>query len=107
MHRIEGSNGQVEFNGRTVRLTRGGFAGGASHLPAETIPIGAVTDVTVHAPHGLVPGFIHFHSLGDPAPTNYFGATGNSRTLVFKRGSADDIEALRAAVRAVIDARQR
>ena len=100
---IDGSNGQVEFNGHTVRIGRDGFAGGASHLAPEAIPIGAITAVTVHAPRDRA----RLHPLSQHRqhrPTNYMAAAKDGRTLLFKK-SADQIEQLRTAVQAAIDAR--
>ena len=105
MAAIEGSNGQVDYNGHTVHLTRDGFAGGASHLEPEAIPITAITEVTVHPPHSLIPGFIHFHTAGHLAPTNYVAAAKDPRTLLFKKHAADQVEQLRADVQSAIDAR--
>ena len=90
MSQIQGSNGQVEFDGRTVRIGRDGFAGGASNLAPEAIPVTAITAVTVHAPHSVVPGFIHFQTIGHAVPTNYVAAAKDARTLLLRRRRQTD-----------------
>jgi hypothetical protein len=102
MPTISGSNGQLDFDGHTVHIGRDGFAGSASHLPPTTIPVTAITAVTVNAPHSLVPGFIHFHTIGHIAPTNYVAAAKDEHTLLFKKRSANDVEQVRGLVEAII-----
>ena len=97
-----GSNGQVEFNGSSVHITRHGFAGGASHLEPWSMPVTAMTDVLLHEPSGLIPGFISFVTRSHVAPTGYVSAANDEQTVLFKRKQANEIEAVRTAVLAAI-----
>ena len=97
-----GNNGQVEFNGTSVRISRHGFAASASHLEPWSMPLTAVTDVLLHEPTGLIPGFISFVTLAHAAPTGYVSAATDEQTVLFKRKNAEEIHALRGAVLAAI-----
>jgi len=101
----DGTNGQITFNGTSVRITRNGFAGSTSHLEPWSVPLGAVTDVVLHEPGGLIPGFISFVTLGHLTPTGYVSAAKDQQTVLYKRKNAVEIEALRDAVLARIAAR--
>ena len=97
-----GSNGQVQFNGKSVHITRDGFAGGASHLEPWSMPVTAMTDVLLHEPKGLIPGFISFVTRSHAAPSGYVSAATDEQTLLFKHKQAEEIEAVRTAVLAAI-----
>ena len=100
-----GNNGQVDFNGKTVRITRHGFAASASHLEPWSMPVTAVTDVLLHEPSGLIPGFISFVTRSHVAPTGYVSAAKDEQTVLFKHKTAEQIHALRAAVMTAIGSR--
>lgn len=94
----EGTNGQIEFDGSTVRIARGGFAGSTSHLEPWSIPVTGVTDVVLHEPHGIVPGFICFVTASHLAPSGYVGAATDRQSVVFKKKQREEIGQLRDAV---------
>lgn len=94
----EGTNGQIEFTGSVIRIARGGFAGSTSHLEPWSVPVTAVTDVVLHEPHGIVPGFICFVTASHTAPSGYIGAATDQQSVVFKKKHHDEIVQLRDAV---------
>jgi hypothetical protein len=64
MTKFEGGNGQINFDGSVVTITRDGGLGGFSKLPTVTIPIGDVVDVLLHEPAAIIKGWIYIATVG-------------------------------------------
>ena len=98
----QGSNGQLHFDGTTVRITRDGFAGSSSHLQPWSLPVSGITEVQWHEAGTIAPGHISFVTAGHAAPTGYVGSTKDEQTVLFKSKHAAEFEAIRDAVQAKI-----
>ncbi len=95
---VQGNNGQISFDGRSVHVTRGGLGGSASHLEPWSMPITALTDVVLREPRGLIPGSISFVTRSNVTPTGYISAAKDAQSVVFKRKHREAMVALQAAV---------
>lgn len=98
----QGSNGQVHFDGSTVRISRDGFAGSSSQLQPWSFPVSGITEVLWHEAGKVAPGHISFVTAGHAAPTGYVSSTKDEQTVLFKGKHAAEFEAIRDAVQAKI-----
>jgi hypothetical protein len=96
----QGTNGQLHFDGSTVKITRDGFGGSSSHLDPWSFPITGITEVVWHEPGKIAPGHISFVTAGHAEPGGYISTTKDEQSVMFKHKHAPEFEAIRDAVQA-------
>lgn len=91
--RVEGNNGQVEFDGTTISITRDGMKAKllnrGTGVADTRIPIASLTAVNFKAASLTKPGWIEF-----AVP----GTSGANGTVYFERKMSSQFEALRLAI---------
>jgi len=102
MSRFEGGNGQIEFDGATVTITREGGMGGFSDLPTVSIPIADVVDVLVHQPVAIMKGWVYIATAGHEAMPAATEVGKNANTVTINRKQAQALEPFRAEILAAI-----
>ena len=104
----QGRNGQVRFDGKTVTITREGFAARATHGRGEkSIPLRHVAGVQLKPVALLTTGFIQFTVPGELASSKQkgsrtFDATKDENAVVFTKKHEPEFIALRDAIQAAI-----
>lgn len=108
--RAEGYNGQVEFDGAFVTITRKGFVARATIGKGEKrIPVGSITAVQYKPPTALVRGFIAFTIAGGVEKQSRFGrqttsAGHDENAVIVSNKHGSQFDRLRAAVENAIAA---
>jgi hypothetical protein len=109
--RANGHNGQVEFDGTYVTITRKGFLARASVGKGEKrIPLGAINSVQWKPPGALVNGYIQFETAGGGGTRAAFGsqtkqAGHDENSVIVTKKQGPEFERLRAAVEQALAAR--
>lgn len=104
-----GRNGQVHFDGRTVTITREGFAARATHGRGEkSIPLRHIAAVQFKPVALLTTGYIQFTVPGELASTRRskgsrtIDAASDENSVIFLKKQQPEFEALKDAVRSAI-----
>lgn len=104
----EGRNGQVTFDGKTVTITREGFAARATHGRGEkSIPIRQIAAVQFKPNSFATVGFIQFTVPGEMSNNRGKGGRGidaakDENAVLFPKKVEADFVALKEAVQAAI-----
>jgi Domain of unknown function (DUF4429)/Short C-terminal domain len=107
----EGHNGQVNFDGTFVTITRKGFLARASIGKGEKrIPLTSITAVQIKPAGSMVNGFIQFSLPGGNEGRSKFGsqtmdASKDENTVLFTKKQQADFEQLRDEIERAIVAR--
>jgi hypothetical protein len=102
MSRFEGGNGQIQFDGSTVTITREGGMGGFSDLPTVTIPIAEVVDVLVHEPVAIMKGWVYVATAGHETMPTASEVGKNANTVTVNKKQAKAVVDIRAEILAAI-----
>lgn len=104
----QGRNGQVSFDGKTVTITREGFAARVSHGRGEkSIPLRQIAAVQMKPVSLMTTGFIQFTVPGEISSKVQKGGRGldaasDENAVLFLKKQEPDFVALRDAVQAAI-----
>jgi hypothetical protein len=102
MSRFEGGNGQIQFDGSTVTITREGGMGGFSDLPTVTIPIAEVVDVLVHEPVAIMKGWVYVATVEHESMPTASEVGKNANTVTVNKKQAKAVADIRAEILAAI-----
>jgi hypothetical protein len=100
----KGINGQITFDGATIRITREGFVGRSTHGRGEKVlAVKSIGAVQLKPATALVNGYIQFSVSGESSRQSIgFGrsrdASKDENAVVFAKKSLADFEAIRDAV---------
>jgi hypothetical protein len=96
----KGLNGQIEFDGRSVQITRKGLLAFASQglKGGKQIPVKAITSVQFKKAGNLVNGYIQFATGAGEGRGGINQATSDENTVMFKLSAQSEFEELREAV---------
>jgi hypothetical protein len=98
MTRFEGGNGQIEFDGANVTITREGGMGGFSELAPATIPIGDVVDVLVHEPVAIIKGWVYIATTGHESMPSATEVGKNAHAVTLNKKQAQAVEEVRGEI---------
>ena len=100
----KGTNGQIEFDGSRIKITRKGLiALGTQGLKGDkVIPISNVISVQFKNPGKLFNGYIQFATAGGENTQSMMGATSDENSVFFEKKHLEGFEAIRDAVEAAI-----
>lgn len=105
--KVKGMNGQIEFTGDRVIITRKGLLGMVAHGFAGTkeIPIKSISSVQLVKPSLFNRGYIQFtyHGGKEPGP-GVDGAAKDENSVLLAKKHYQETEALKTAVIAAIAA---
>ena len=102
MSAFEGGNGQIQFDGAAVTITREGGMGGFSGLQTVTIPIADVVDVLVHEPVAIMKGWVYIATVGNEAMPAATEVGKNANTVTLNKKQAQALAPVRAEILAAI-----
>jgi hypothetical protein len=102
MSTFEGGNGQIQFDGTAVTITRGGGMGSFSELPTVTIPIADVVDVLVHEPVAIMKGWVYIATAGHESMPTATEVGKNANTVTVNKKQAKAVAEIRAEILAAI-----
>lgn len=100
----KGINGQVSFDGTTVKITREGFVARSTHGRSEkALPLKSIGAVQWKPATSLVNGFIQFSVSGESSKKSvgfgkYQDATKDENSVVFRKSQLEAFEAVHAAI---------
>lgn len=103
-----GRNGQVTFDGKTVTITREGFAARATHGRGEkSIPVRQITAVQFKPNSFATVGFIQFTVPGELSNRTSkggrtFDASKDENSVLFAKKAEPEFVALKEAVQSAI-----
>ena len=102
---VKGYNGQVDFDGKTLLITRkGGMAFISQGLKGEKkIPVGNVTSVQFKSANMLTNGYIQFATASSESRGGILDATKDENSIMFTKAMQPEFEALRSAVEEAIE----
>lgn len=95
MSTFKGGNGQINFDGTTVTITRDGGLGGFSDLPTVTIPIADVVDLLIQDPVAIIKGWVYVATKGHESMPTASEVGKNPHTVTFKKKQAATVRAFR------------
>lgn len=100
----KGHNGQVEFDGTTVKIMRkGALAMLTQGLKGDkTIPVGQIIAVQFKDANMLTNGFIQFSTAAGESGGGIFSATEDENTVMFNNGQKAEFAELRDAVQKAV-----
>ena len=104
----KGRNGQVSFDGKTVTITREGFAARATHGRSEkSIPLRQIAAVQFKPVSMLTTGYIQFTVPGEMTTSKAkgsrtFDATKDENSVVFLKKQEEEFHALKQAIQSAI-----
>ena len=103
---VKGLNGQVEFDGNSLLITRkGGMAFISQGIKGEKkIPIGNVTSVQFKSANMLTNGYIQFATSSSESRGGILDATKDENSIMFTKNMQAEFETLRSAVEDAIEA---
>lgn len=101
---VIGGNGQIDFDGKRIKLVRKGLLALATQgLKGEkVIPIENVISVQFRAPGLLASGFIQFATAGGEGSRGMKEAVSDENTVLFDKKDAEAFSDLRDAVELAI-----
>lgn len=96
------SEATVNFDGRFVTISRGGWRSVLGGKGERRIPLSSITMVNWKDPGPMMQGFIHFATAGSPASDSKAVSTAkmtnNADAVFFTKKHAESFAAVRAAV---------
>lgn len=95
MSTFKGGNGQINFDGTTVTITRDGGMGGFSDLPTVTIPIADVVDLLIQDPVAIIKGWVYVAIKGHESMPTASEVGKNPHAVTFKKKQAATVRAFR------------
>lgn len=104
----KGRNGQIKFDGRTVTITREGFAARASHGRGEKmIPLRQIAGVQFKPVAMLTTGYIQFTVPGEISSHKKKGsrtmdAASDENAVIFLKKQQPEFEAIRTAIQSAL-----
>jgi hypothetical protein len=103
---VQGNNGQVEFDGNSLLITRKGLSAFLSQgmKGEKRIPVGNVTSVQFKSANMLTNGFIQFATASSESRGGMFDATKDENSVMFAKNMQADFEKLRTAVEDAMEA---
>lgn len=102
---VKGYNGQIDFDGKTILITRkGGLAFLSQGLKGDKkIPIGNVTSVQFKNANLLTNGYIQFATAASESRGGLFDATKDENTIIFTKNMQPEFEELRSAIEQAVE----
>ncbi len=100
----KGHNGQIEFDGATVKIMRkGAYALLAQGIKGDkSIPVGQIIAVQYKDASMITNGFIQFSTAAGESGGGIFSATEDENTVMFTKGQKAVFEELRDAVQKAV-----
>lgn len=103
-----GKNGEIEFDGKTVRVKRG-VEGKAAILTTgigfqgeKKIPLEQVVSITFKAPTTMLVGYFQVVTIGYTPPRNLQDVVRDENTVTFNKKDLSEFEALREEIETAI-----
>ena len=102
---VSGGNGQIDFDGKRVKIMRKGLLAMATQgLKGEkVIPIANIISVQFKLPGFLANGFIQFATASGEASKGLMEATSDENTVFFEKKEIEQFTNLRDAVELAIE----
>lgn len=97
---VKGHNGQIDFDGKTILITRkGGLAFMSQGLKGEKkIPIGNVTSVQFKTASMMTNGYIQFATASGESRGGLMAAVSDENSVIFRESMQQEFEELRVAI---------
>ena len=97
---LQGVTGTATFDGHYLTLDKKGFGVGKTN---KRVPLASITGIEIKPPSFGTRGFIRFALAGTVELRSRQGskttvAAGDENAILFKKGQANDAEALRSAI---------
>lgn len=105
--RVEGYSGNIEFDGRTIKIDRAGTIGALGFKGVKAIPIQSIVSVQFKKPSLFTNGYIQFDTSGGEKKNLMLDGTSagslNENKVNFQSWSLEEFETLRDAVEEAIE----
>jgi hypothetical protein len=95
---FDGHNGQIDFDGAALHITREGKLGQMNGNPPTTIQVADVVDVIIHEPGKIVKGYMYFATAAAPEAPEFTKLSQNAATVLVAKKQLEAAKALRDEV---------
>jgi hypothetical protein len=102
MTHFDGHNGQIDFDGGSLHITREGKLGSMNGNGPVSLAVGDVIDVLIHEPGTIVKGYMYFATAAEPAAPEFTKLSQHPYTVLVSKKQLAAAQALRAEVLAAI-----
>lgn len=102
---VKGINGQIDFDGVSIKITRKGGLAFATHalMGEKVIPVAQILSVQYKEASRLVNGFIHFATASTSSINNAAFLVADPNTVIFKIAQKDEFAQLRSAAEEAVE----
>jgi hypothetical protein len=98
MTHFDGHNGQVDFDGTSLRIAREGKLGQMNGNGPTTLGIGDIVDVIIHEPGSIVKGYMYFATAAAPEVPEFMKLSKDPATVLVAKKQLAAAQALRDEV---------